>query len=320
VLELVGLTKRYGDVLALDDVGFSVAGGEVLGFVGPNGAGKSTAMRLVLGVLAADSGEVRWRDRPLDQTSRRRIGYMPEERGLYPKMRARAQLAYLAQLHGLAADAADAAARRWLDRLGLAERMDEPVEKLSLGNQQRVQLGAALVHDPEVLVLDEPFSGLDPVGVDVMADVLRERAAAGVAIVFSSHQLELVEQLCDRVAIIRDGRLVALGTVRELREGRTGRRFRIGLEDAEPEWGRRLVDATGVELLDQRPEAGLFALDGVDEQRLLDEARRLGRVVHFARETPSLAELFRSVITAEPSTAVAPAADREPAGTRGQRS
>ncbi len=187
----------------------------MFGFVGPNGAGKTTTMRIILGVLAADSGEVRWREAPVTPATRRRFGYMPEERGLYPKMRVRAQLSYLAALHGVAEP--QAAADRWIERLGLTERADDRVEALSLGNQQRVQLAAALVHEPELLVLDEPFSGLDPVGVDVLSGVLADYAATGVPVVFSSHQLELVERLCDAVAIIKDGRLVASGTVDELR-------------------------------------------------------------------------------------------------------
>jgi ABC-2 type transport system ATP-binding protein len=187
----------------------------MFGFVGPNGAGKTTAMRIILGVLGADRGEVRWRERPVDAGVRRRFGYMPEERGLYPKMRVRAQLTYLASLHGVAAP--EAAADRWIERLGLSDRAEDRLEALSLGNQQRVQLAAALVHEPELLVLDEPFSGLDPVGVDVLSGVLAEYAATGVPVVFSSHQLELVERLCEAVAIIKDGRLVASGPVEDLR-------------------------------------------------------------------------------------------------------
>jgi ABC-2 type transport system ATP-binding protein len=213
LLELIGLTRRFGDRVALDDVSFSVAPGQMFGFVGPNGAGKTTTMRIVMGVLAPDAGEVRFDGAALDFGVRSRFGYMPEERGLYPKMRVRRQLEYLAALHG----ADPAAANRWIDRLGLSERAEDRVEELSLGNQQRVQLAAALVHEPELLVLDEPFSGLDPVGVDVLSGVLRDYAATGVPVIFSSHQLELVERLCEAVAIIADGRLVASGAVEELR-------------------------------------------------------------------------------------------------------
>src|SRR3954453_17266629 len=172
-------------------------------------------MRIILGVLSADRGEVRWRGAGVTAETRRRFGYMPEERGLYPKMRVRGQLEYLAALHGVAAPGAPGS--RWIERLGIAERADDRVETLSLGNQQRVQLAAALVHEPELLVLDEPFSGLAPVGVDVLSGVLAEYAATGVPVVFSSHQLELVERLCEAVAIIKDGRLVASGSVEDLR-------------------------------------------------------------------------------------------------------
>ena len=187
----------------------------MFGFVGPNGAGKTTTMRIIMGVLAPDAGTVRWNGEPLRMDMRSRFGYMPEERGLYPKMRVKRQLSYLAALHGVADP--DAAADRWIDRLGLTERAHDRVEELSLGNQQRVQLAAALVHEPELLVLDEPFSGLDPVGVDVLSGVLLDYARTGVPVVFSSHQLELVERLCEAVAIIKDGRLVASGSVEELR-------------------------------------------------------------------------------------------------------
>ena len=184
-LVLEDLTRRYGDVVALDGLSFSVPQGTMFGFVGPNGAGKTTTMRIVLGVLEADAGHVRWRGEPIDAEVRRRFGYMPEERGLYPKMRVGDQLTYMARLHGVGAAEAAGAAERWAVRLGLGERIGSRVEELSLGNQQRVQLGAALVHDPELLVLDEPFSGLDPEGVDVLSSVLAERAEAGVPVVFA---------------------------------------------------------------------------------------------------------------------------------------
>ncbi len=297
MLELDDLHKSYGDLTALDGVSFTVPRGTIFGFVGTNGAGKSTAMRIVLGVLEADSGRVRWEGRDLDVATRRRIGYMPEERGLYPKMRAAHQLAYLAELHGVSPGAADKAARYWLDRLGLAERADDAVQTLSLGNQQRVQLAAALVHDPEVLVLDEPFSGLDPVGVDVMAGVLRERVAAGVSCVFSSHQLELVEGLCDRVGIIRAGRMEAVGTVTELRQGREGHRLRIDVQGAEA-WAGHLA----VTVLEDGTKDGVrrTVLDpgDVGEQDVLDAARQAGDVIHFSRVEPTLTDLFRSMVSA----------------------
>src|SRR4051794_3438497 len=176
-------------------------------------------MRIVLGVLAADRGDVLWRGRPVGMATRSRFGYMPEQRGLYPKMRVRDQLVYLARLHGAEPAGARSAAGRWIERLGLTARAGDRVETLSLGNQQRGQLAAALVHGPELLGPDEPFSGLDPVGVDVLSGVLTEYAATGVPVIFSSHQLELVERLCEAVAIVKAGRLVASGGVDELRDG-----------------------------------------------------------------------------------------------------
>ena len=216
-LAIKEISKTYGDLRALDEVSFDVRPGELFGFVGSNGAGKTTTMRIALGVLSADAGSVTLDGQPVNSEIRRRIGYMPADRGLYPKMKVGAQLTYFARLHGLSAREAAAAVQHWTERLDIAHRIDDTVDTLSTGNQQRVQLAAALVHDPQVLVLDEPFSGLDPVAVDVMSEVLSEKSAAGVPVMFSSHQLELVERLCDRVGILSSGALVAIGTVDELR-------------------------------------------------------------------------------------------------------
>jgi ABC-2 type transport system ATP-binding protein len=273
---------------------FDVRAGELFGFVGSNGAGKTTTMRIALGVLAADSGEVRWDGRPVDLAVRRRIGYMPEERGLYPKMKVRQQLVYLAQLHGLSAADARRATDAWVDRLGLTARRDDEVQKLSLGNQQRVQLAAALVHDPAVLVLDEPFSGLDPMAVDVMSEVLRERAGAGVPVVFSSHQLDLVERLCDRVGIVRSGQLVACGGVAELRESGPVRLV-VDAPEAGEDWtaglaGVRVVAVDGGRTTVELDEDG-------DDQQVLAAALKTGPVREFTRLRPSLTELFRNVVS-----------------------
>jgi ABC-2 type transport system ATP-binding protein len=297
MLELKGLTRRYGDVVALDDVSFSVGEGQMFGFVGPNGAGKTTAMRIVLGVLEPNAGEVLWRGRPMDNEARRQAGYMPEERGLYPKMRVRAQLEYLAQLHGLERSAARRSAERWIDRMGLSERAGDRVETLSLGNQQRVQLAAALVHDPAMLVLDEPFSGLDPVGVDVLAGVLKDKAAAGTPVIFSSHQLELVERLCEAVAIINKGRLVASGTVAELRSAGRRRHWEVGVTGAAAGWAARLPGARVIDRAGGGNGRVLLELDdATDEQAILDAARRVGRVTYFSSSQPTLADLFRQAV------------------------
>jgi ABC-2 type transport system ATP-binding protein len=294
MLELRDLTRRYGATVALDGLSLDVPRGEVVGFVGPNGAGKTTTMRIALGVLEPDAGEVRWRGEPVTRERRRTFGYMPEERGLYPKMRVDRQLGYLATLHGLGRDAAAAAVRRWIGRLGLAEHAARAVEALSHGNQQRVQLAAALVHDPPVLILDEPFSGLDPIGADVLGEVVRDCAGAGAAVLFSSHQLELVERLCDRVAVVDRGRIVAAGRVEELRAERAGTRLRVDVEGAPDGW---LDGVGGVRVVGRDGDGVLLELSpGADDQRVLDAARRAGRVRRFAHDRPTLAELFREVV------------------------
>jgi ABC-2 type transport system ATP-binding protein len=297
MLELTGLRRTFGDIVALDDVSFGVPGGQIVGFVGPNGAGKTTAMRIVLGVLTPDAGVVRWRGEPVDAQVRRRFGYMPEERGLYPKMRVLDQLTYLGRLHGLTKADARRRASETLDVLGVAGRAGDRVEALSLGNQQRVQLAAALAHEPDLLVLDEPFSGLDPVGVEALSGVLRRQASNhGVPVVFSSHQLDLVERLCDAIVLIDDGRVVAQGTIDELRAGRERRLFLVQVRDGADGWHGSIP---GAELVEVTPEGIVLELeDDVDEQRVLDLARASGDVVRFGPVHPTLAELFREVVGA----------------------
>jgi ABC-2 type transport system ATP-binding protein len=295
-LEIDGISKRYGETVALREMTFDVRAGELFGFVGSNGAGKTTTMRIVLGVLAGDAGAVRWDGRPITLETRRLIGYMPEERGLYPKMKVAEQLSYLARLHGMSTAAARRSVAEWTERLGVAGRRDDEVQKLSLGNQQRVQLAAALVHDPQILVLDEPFSGLDPVAVDVMSQVLREKAAAGVPVVFSSHQLDLVQRLCDRVGIVRSGQMVACGTVDELRTGGAVRLI-VDAPDAPEGWAQELG---GVRVLARQGTRTELELDAdVDDQTVLKTALATGPVHEFARRRPSLTELFRNVVAEE---------------------
>ena len=286
--------KRFGAVQALDGCSFSVERGRMLGFLGPNGAGKTTAMRAIFGLVTLDAGDVRWDGRPAGLEERLRFGYMPEERGLYPRMRVGEQLEYLAQLRGLSADAARAAASKWLGLLGLADRAGAKVEELSHGNQQRAQLAAALLHEPELLVLDEPFAGLDPVAVHTLAEVLRGEAARGAAVLFSSHQLELVEDICEEVTIIDHGRIVATGEVGVLRRESQRRRIELRLEGAPPGW---LPDIAGVELVERRNgDLRLLAGRDVDPEHVLAEAMRAGQVIAFNYGPPTLAELFLELV------------------------
>jgi ABC-2 type transport system ATP-binding protein len=294
MLEIAQLSKRYGTVTALDGASFAAQPGRLLGFLGPNGAGKTTAMRCVFGLARPDHGEVRWRGRPVDRQARYRFGYMPEQRGLYPRMRVGDQLRYLAEHHGLTGSAARAAAGAWLERLGLAERSGSKLEDLSHGNQQRVQLASALVHDPELLVLDEPFSGLDPIGIATMSAVLRERAAAGVSVLFSSHQLDLVEELCEDVVIIARGRIVAAGPIEALKQASGRRHLEVEVEASGGDW---LDGRSDLQLLERRGDRlKLLVPDDVQLDELLRQAQDAGRVRRFSFQPPALSELFMEAI------------------------
>ncbi|HYY12029.1 MAG TPA: ATP-binding cassette domain-containing protein [Kineosporiaceae bacterium] len=294
MLELQSLSRRFGPVVALDGVSLTVRPGVLTGFIGANGAGKTTTMRIVVGVLAPDAGEVRWGGAPVGPDERRRFGYMPEERGLYPKMTVLDQLVFFARLHGVSPAGAQRRGRELLEELGLGARAGDQLQKLSLGNQQRAQVAAALVHDPDLLLLDEPFSGLDPVAVDALAALLRRRAAAGVPVLFSSHQLDLVERLCDDVVIVHRGRVQAAGHAADLREQRAGARFALRL-GGDAGW---LRDEPGLRVLDvDGPQALVELPDGAGDQRLLATALRHGPVHEFRRALPTLAEIFRETVS-----------------------
>ncbi|MFC7527083.1 ABC transporter ATP-binding protein [Actinoplanes sp. GCM10030250] len=293
VLNVDAVNRSFGDRQVLKDVSFAVESGRLTGFVGANGAGKTTTMRIILGVLGADSGAVTWQGSPLTRKDRQRFGYMPEERGLYPKMSVGEQVTYLARLHGMTAADARQRTSALLERLELGGREGDHVEKLSLGNQQRVQIAAALVHEPELLVLDEPFSGLDPLAVDTVVAVLRERAAAGAAVLFSSHQLDLVERLCDDLVIIADGTIRAAGSRSYLREQYALPRYSIEV-GSDAGW---LRDEPGVTLVELDGARAVVDLDAdADDQQLLRAALARGPVRAFGPVRPSLAEIFREVI------------------------
>jgi len=294
MLGIEGVRKRFGPVEALAGCSFSLERGRMLGFLGPNGAGKTTAMRGIFGLVELDGGDVLWDGRPVGEEERLRFGYMPEERGLYPRMRVAEQLAYFGRLHGLEADTARAAAFDWLQRLGLADRADATVEELSHGNQQRAQLAAALVHTPDLLVLDEPFAGLDPVAVRTLADVLRNEAARGAAVLFSSHQLDLVEEICEEVVIIDHGSIVAEGELDALRRASARRRIALQLEGAPSDW---LPDVAGVQLLARRKgDLRLAVGRDVDPKHVLAAAERVASVVEFRYGPPTLDELFLELV------------------------
>jgi ABC-2 type transport system ATP-binding protein len=295
MLELTGLTRRFGTLNALDDLSFSVPPGQVVGFLGANGAGKTTTMRAVFGLTDLDAGTITWNGKPVARPDRRRFGYMPEERGLYPGMLVFEQLEYLGRLHGFSPNEAARAASEWLARLGVEDRGGTKVQELSHGNQQRIQLAAALVHDPDLLVLDEPLAGLDPAGIDAIGEVLVERARAGCSVLFSSHQLDLVEHLCDSVVIIDRGRVVVTGKVDELLT-RGPRRLAVTVEgDGNGSWAREI---TGVRVANVRGGPLRLLLDeSADSDSVLRAAMAAGRVTEFTFERRRLTEVFRAAMT-----------------------
>jgi ABC-2 type transport system ATP-binding protein len=294
MLEFDGATKRFGPLSALDDCSFLAAPGRLTGFLGPNGAGKTTAMRSVFGLVELDGGAVRWRGAPIGQRERQRFGYMPEERGLYPRMRVRDQLVYLGQLCGRDPGQTVRSVDQWLDRLGLTERAGDRVDALSHGNQQRVQLIAALVDEPDLLVLDEPFAGLDPLALVGMSDLLREVAADGATVLFSSHQLDLVEDICEDVVIIDHGRVVRSGDLAELRAGVPQRFVDMRYRGASPD----LAPLTGIEVVESSPGRVRWRVStDVDPAGLVAHVRRTTDLVSFSYQPPSLSELFREAVT-----------------------
>jgi ABC-2 type transport system ATP-binding protein len=294
LLELDGLTRRYGPITALDELSFSVPAGQVAGFLGPNGAGKTTTMRAVFGLTDLDAGTVRWNHGVVGQSERRRFGYMPEERGLYPGMLVGEQLEYLGRLHGMSAADAAGATKAWLERLGVADRVSSKVETLSHGNQQRVQLAAALVHGPELLILDEPLAGLDPAGIDAISDVLAGQARAGCCVLFSSHQLDLVEDLCEAVTIIDHGRVVVTGKVDDLATSGPRRLVVRVTGDHDAAWARGLPGVTVSEV--DRGAARLVLDESADSESVLSAAMAAGRVTEFVVQRRRLSEVFREAL------------------------
>lgn len=295
MLTFRGATKAFGPLVALDACTFAARPGRLTGFLGPNGAGKTTAMRAIFGLVELDSGTVQWRGAPVGPAERSQFGYMPEERGLYPGMRVRNQLVYLGQLCGQTPRQAGRSVDAWLERLGLADRANDRLDALSHGNQQRVQLIAALVNEPELLVLDEPFSGLDPVAMATMSELLAEIAAAGATVLFSSHQLGLVEDLCEDVIIIDHGHIVRAGELTELRASIAQRFVDIRYRGARLDWSQ----VSDVELLESAGGLDRLRVDrDVDLARVVDFASRATELISFTYQPPTLSELFRQAVSA----------------------
>ncbi|HEU5309380.1 MAG TPA: ATP-binding cassette domain-containing protein [Acidimicrobiia bacterium] len=283
-----GISQRFGDRVVLDAVDLEVPAGRVVGLLGPNGAGKTTLMRILFGVLAPDAGTLEWCDRPVTDADRRGWGYMPQERGLYRDMRVLDLLVWIARLHGLDRDDGRRRARALLEQLDLGERERDKISALSGGMAQRVQLAAAMVHGPDLLVLDEPFAGLDPVAVRFLSDVITAHTRDGGNLLFSSHQLDLVEDLCETITLLHHGRIVLHGDLRALKAESPNRWLRVDTA-VDPSWidpsvcTIASVDASGTRLR-LSPHA--------DPGAVLDAVRRHAPLDDFGVETPSLSELF----------------------------
>lgn len=297
MLEVDQVTKRYDGKLAVDRASFSARPGRIMGLLGPNGAGKTSILRMVNDITKPDSGAVRLDGRTVGRATQAAIGYMPEERGLYKNVKVLDQLIYLARLKGLGRDAARHSAKRWLDALDAGDWHDRRPRELSRGMQQKVQFALALVHSPRLLILDEPFSGLDPINSALMEQVIRERKADGAIVIFASHRMEQVEGLCDEICLIANGRIVLDGELDSVKR-RFGRDT-VSLEfEGDGGFLDRLADQGHVEVLrnaDGRAE--LRIQDGYSAGRLLDAARTETDALHqYSATYPTLREIFIRVV------------------------
>lgn len=292
-LEVRGLRKAYGEIQALDEVDLIVGQGQMVGFLGSNGAGKTTTMRGIIGLTAIDEGSVLWNGAPITLEDRRNIGYMPQERGLYARMKVHEHIAFNGRLAGLDDDLADQRAHEWAERVALDERKDDLVQELSTGNQQRVQLAVALVHEPELLMLDEPFAGLDPVAVSMLTSVMTEQVERGVSVVFSSHQLELVQDLTEDVTIIARGKTLASGNVGDLRERSPHRLLRVQWAGSPPVW-----QPEGADVLTSPRDESLFQIaSNVEPAAIIAAAAQAGPITSISFEPPSLEEVFIDLVS-----------------------
>jgi len=294
-LQVEQVVKQFGDKTAVNGISFSARAGEIYGLLGANGAGKTTTMRMVLGVIMPDSGSILYHGKPYSREQLRDLGYLPEERGLYPKLKVSDQIIYLARLRGVPAKEADRRLKEWLEKFNVPEYYNKKVEELSKGNQQKIQFIAAVIHDPSILVLDEAFSGLDPVNVELLKAAVKELRDAGKTILFSTHRMEHVEELCRNITILHRSNVVLQGALREIKKQFPRERVVVRLEDdAAIEGLERIPGVRSV----ARTEAGYEALiDRTDAaQAILDHARGQGEVVRFELMEPTLNEIFiRSV-------------------------
>lgn len=289
VLKVENATKKFGDFTAVDDLSLKVDQGQMYGFLGANGAGKTTTFRMILGLLNQSQGTISWNGKPITYADSPKIGYLPEERGLYPKMKVEEQLVYLAQLRQMPAAEAKREAHSWLERFEVPHYASKKVEELSKGNQQKIQLIASLIHKPSLLILDEPFSGLDPVNVEMLKSAILDFQKQGATIIFSSHRMDHVEELCDDMSILDKGKVVVSGSIRDVKRSFGKQNVRLKMDRDLSGLG----ELSGVEAYTQTHDGAVFRIaEEETAQRLLAEAMKLGTLRHFAIEEPTLEEIF----------------------------
>ncbi|HEV2582139.1 MAG TPA: ATP-binding cassette domain-containing protein [Ktedonobacteraceae bacterium] len=286
------INKSFVGLRVITDLSMEVQEGSIFGFLGPNGAGKTTTMRMILDILRPDSGHITWNGQDVSAVPRRNWGYLPEERGLYPKVEVEEQLIFLARLYGLSKSSARAHLDEWLERFQIAEYRNKKVEELSKGNQQKIQFLATVLHDPLILIMDEPFSGLDPINATILKEAFEEMHRRGKTIIFSTHQLEQVEELCQDVVIINKGRTIVQGSVREVKRqhGRNVARLKL---DNDPE-ARWLEELAGVQVTRRRQDYIEMQIQAnLNPNLIVEEALRRGGVIsRFELAEPSLTDIF----------------------------
>ncbi len=288
-LQIKNVTKKYGELKAVNDLTLDIEAGRMFGLIGGNGAGKTTTFRMVLGLLAPTEGVIAWREQPIDYGASHLVGYLPEERGLYPKLKVRDQLVYLGRLRGMTKHEVIEKMEVWLERFHVPEYANKRVEELSKGNQQKIQFIAAVIHEPELLILDEPFSGLDPVNVELLKEAVVELNRSGVTIVFSSHRMEHVEELCDQLCILHEGKPVVQGGLREIKRS-FGKKNVIVKADFPLE---DLQNLAGVVKYKETVEGAELQVESeAIAQNIFDNLANRGFVHKFELEEPSLHDIF----------------------------
>jgi ABC-2 type transport system ATP-binding protein len=288
-IRLQGIQKSFASTRAVEDLSFELPAGSICGLLGPNGAGKTTTLRIILDIVGPDAGTVEVFGRPIDHQTRTRIGYLPEERGMYQRMRVAEQLAFFGELKGLKRSEALSRARSWLARLELGDRADDRVETLSKGMQQKVQFIATVLHKPELLILDEPFSGLDPINVDLLREIVLERQREGATVLFSTHMIEDAEKICERVCMIAGARKVLDGPIREVKRS-GGQQHLVVAYEGNPGF---LTDPSIANATDHGQWVEIRLAPGADPQTVLQRALQTGvRIDRFEIAEPSLREIF----------------------------